>query len=422
VNIFLPYGQRQLEVSLGNEDREIMLLEPNKPPHDPIRLALAAPIGSPRLHEIVRPGNSIVIVTSDITRPCPTHLMLPPLLEELARAGVRDEDIQIIFALGSHRAQTAEERIKLIGVEMAQRFRYLDSDPNQTVYLGTTTRGTLIEAFEPVVNADIRIALGNVEPHYFAGYSGGAKALVPGVCSLATIQSNHAMMVHSNASVGVLDDNPVREDIEEAAAIIGLDFILNVIVDGEHTVVSAAAGHPVEAHRWLCRVLDYQRKIAVEQLADIVIVSAGGYPKDINLYQAQKALDSAAAAVRPGGIIIWIAECPEGFGNPIFEDWLIGNSADDILARIQKRFVLGGHKAAAIARVLQRATVFLVSSLPPTLVRDCGMIPYSDLDLALGKALDNFDQTPIMTVLPTGSAVVPVAKTASYTILEGDRA
>ncbi len=422
MNIFLPYGQRQLEISLGNEDREIMLLEPNKPPHDPIRLALAAPIGSPRLHEIVRPGNSIVIVTSDITRPCPTHLMLPPLLEELARAGVRDEDIQIIFALGSHRAQTAEERIKLIGVEMAQRFRYLDSDPNQTVYLGTTTRGTLIEAFEPVVNADIRIALGNVEPHYFAGYSGGAKALVPGVCSLATIQSNHAMMVHSNASVGVLDDNPVREDIEEAAAIIGLDFILNVIVDGEHTVVSAAAGHPVEAHRWLCRVLDYQRKIAVEQLADIVIVSAGGYPKDINLYQAQKALDSAAAAVRPGGIIIWIAECPEGFGNPIFEDWLIGNSADDILARIQKRFVLGGHKAAAIARVLQRATVFLVSSLPPTLVRDCGMIPYSDLDLALGKALDNFDQTPIMTVLPIGSAVVPVAKKASYTILEGDRA
>jgi len=398
-----------------------MLLEPNKPPHNPIQLALAAPIGSPRLHEMVRPGNSVAIVTSDMTRPCPTHLMLPPILEELAKAGVEDEDVQIIFAIGSHRAQTAGERIKLIGAEMAQRLRYLDSDPTNTVYLGTTTRGTPVEVFEPVVKADVRIALGNVEPHYFAGYSGGAKALVPGVCSLATIQTNHTMMVHSQASVGVLDGNPVREDIEEAAAIIGLDFILNVIVDDEHNVISASAGHPIDAHRWLCHVLDYQRKVAVEQLADIVIVSAGGYPKDINLYQAQKALDSAAAAVRPGGIIIWVAECPEGFGNPIFEDWLVGATADEILTRIQKRFVLGGHKAAAIARVLQRASVFLVSSLPPTLVRDCGLIPFSDLDLALCAALDNFDQSPIMTVLPTGAAVIPVAINAAFTVL-GDRA
>ena len=394
-----------------------MLLEPNRPSHDSIRLALAAPIGSPHLHKIVRPGHSVVILTSDITRSCPTHLMLPPLLEELAKAGVQDEDIQVIFALGSHRAHTDEEHIKLIGAEMAQRLRYLDSDPDQTVYVGTTSRGTRIEAFEPVVDADIRIALGNVEPHYFAGYSGGAKALVPGVCSLATIQGNHAMMVHTMASVGILDGNPVREDLEEGAAFIGLDFILNVIVDAEHNITAAAAGHPVEAHRWLCHILDYQRKIAVEQLADIVIVSAGGHPTDINLYQAQKALDNAAAAVRPGGVIIWVAECSDGFGNPIFKEWLVGSSADDILDRIQTRFVLGGHKAAAIACVLKRASVILVSALPPDLVRDCGLSPHADFDSALGAALDVVGPNPVITVMPAGAAVIP---TTSLAILEGD--
>lgn len=422
MDAFLLYGEQQLKVSLDSEVGKVMLLEAKKPPYHLINLALAAPIGSPRLGKFVRPGDSVVIVTSDITRACPTHLMLPPLMEELAEIGIEDEDVQVVFALGSHRAHTTEERIKLVGVEMAQRLRCLDSDPNQTVFLGTTSRGTPIEAFESVVNADVRIALGTVDPHYFAGYSGGAKALVPGVCSLATIQSNHAMMVHPKASVGVLDGNPVREDIEEGAALIGLDFILNVIIDAEHNIVAAAAGHPVKAHRWLCQVLDHQRKVTVEQLADIVIVSAGGFPKDINLYQAQKALDSAASAVRPGGIIIWIAECPDGFGNPIFEDWLVGADSDQILTRIQKRFVLGGHKAAAIACVLQRATVFLVSSLPPNLVHDCGLSPYSDLDLALREALDCFEQSPVITIIPTGAEVIPEVKFTSLTVSEGDRA
>jgi len=405
---------------LDNEDQQVMLLEPNDPPCDVICLALAAPIGSPRLREIVRPGHSVVIVTSDITRPCPTHLILPPLLEELAKAGVQDEDIQVVFALGSHRTHTDDEHIKLIGPEMAQRVRCLDSDPDQTVYVGTTSRGTPIEAFEPVIDADIRIALGNVEPHYFAGYSGGAKALVPGVCSLATIQKNHAMMVQSKATVGVLDGNPVREDLEEGAAFIGLDFILNVIVDAQHNVIAAAAGHPVEAHRWLCHVLDYQRKVEVEQLADIVIVSAGGFPTDMNLYQAQKALDNAAGAVKSGGVIIWVAECPDGFGNPIFKDWIVGSSADDILARIQTRFVLGGHKAAAIARVLMRASVILVSTLPPDLVRDCGLSPHADFDSALEAAMEVAGPSPVITVIPAGAAVIPT--TTSLAILEGERA
>jgi nickel-dependent lactate racemase len=296
---------------------------------------------------------------------------------------------------------------------MAARLRLLDSDPRKTIHVGWTSRGTPVEAYKPVVKADVRIALGNVEPHYFAGYSGGAKALVPGVCSLATIQHNHAMMVKSSARAGVLDGNPVREDIEEGAALIGLDFILNVIVDANHNILAAAAGHPIEAHRWLCNVLDFQRKVIIEQLADIVIVSAGGFPKDINLYQAQKALDNAAAAVKPGGVIIWLAECPDGLGNPTFEEWLVGATADSIIARIQEHFVLGGHKAAAIASVLKKAHVLLVSSLDPALVRDCGLRPYAEFDRALADALSETGPDPAIAVMPAGSAVLPAVKDVS---------
>jgi nickel-dependent lactate racemase len=310
----------------------------------------------------VHAGQSIAIVTSDITRPCPTDAMLPPLMEELTQAGVHDEDVTVVFGLGIHRIQTPEERARLVGPEMASRLRCIDSDPDQVVHVGTTSRGTPIEVFKQVVEADLRIALGSVEPHYFAGYSGGAKALVPGVCSKATIQHNHSMMVQPRARTGVLDGNPVREDIEEG----------------------------------------------VEQPADVVIVSAGGYPKDINLYQAHKALENAAVVVRPGGIIIWVAECSEGLGNVTFEEWIVGASGDDILTRIQQDFVLGGHKAAAIARVLKRAKVSLVSALPPELVRACGMTPYADLDKALSEALQEMKPDPVLAFMPEGAALIPL--------------
>lgn len=403
----LPYGRRELTWLLDDKGQRIRLLEPKQAAIDPVGQALAAPIGSPRLSELVQPGHKVAVITSDLTRTCPAHLMLPPLMAELAEAGIGDEEVTVIFALGSHRAQTKEEQARLVGREMAARLRLLDSDPRQATCVGTTSRGTRIEAFTPVVEADFRIALGNVEPHYFAGYSGGAKALVPGICSLATIQSNHAMMVMPQARVGVIDGNPVREDIEEGAALIGLDFILNVILDSEHQILVAAAGHPVKAHRWLCNVLDFQRKVIVDQLADIVVVSAGGFPKDINLYQAHKALDNAAAAVKPGGIIIWLAECPDGLGNAIFADWLVGSTPDDIIARIQQRFVLGGHKAAAIASVLKKARVWLVSSLDPALVRQCGLRPYEAFDAALSDALGEVGPDPAVTVMPAGSAVLP---------------
>ncbi len=410
MRLSLPYGQSEMDLEISTD--QVTLLESERRAADPIRFALATPICAPRLRDLVKPGQSIVIITSDITRSCPTDLLLPAVMEELEASQVQHEDVSIVFGLGSHRKQTPDEQARLLGAWYGQ-VRCMDSDPEEVVYVGSTTRGTPIEAYAPVVQADVRIALGNVEYHYFAGYSGGAKALVPGVCSGRTIQHNHAMMVDDQARVGILNGNPVREDLEEGAAMIGLDFILNVIMEGDQ-IVLAAAGHPIHAHRWACHALDYLGSTPLDAPADIVVVSAGGFPKDINLYQAQKALDNAALAVRPGGVITLVAECRDGMGNATFERWMRGTDAPRILQRIQEGFVLGGHKAAAIAAVQQRAHICLVSTLPDDLVRACGMTPFANATAAVVAVLEQLGSDATIVVIPQGGAVVPRVSGGSH--------
>lgn len=405
--IELPFGHHRISLELPNELGCLSVIEPHRSNIDAVRLALIAPIDSPSLCQLVKAGQKIVIITSDITRPCPSYKILPPLMEELGAAGVRDEDVTVIFGLGTHRKQTDEERISLVGSEMAARLKCIDSDPDRTVFVGRTSRGTAVEVFEPVVEADVRIVLGNVEPHYFAGYSGGAKAIVPGVCSAETIRNNHALMVDPRARSGNIEDNPVRLDIEEGAALVGIDFILNVVLDSHKDIVYAVAGHPITAHRMACRVVDALSMTPVQHPADIVIVSAGGYPKDLNMYQAQKALDNAALAVKPGGIIIWVAQCAEGFGSKTFEEWLVGTSVDQIIEKIQQDFVIGGHKAAAIARVQNRATIMLISDMADDIVRACRMEPYHNLDEALQCAIQHCGPKPDIVVIPEGASVLP---------------
>ena len=192
---------------------------------------------------------------------------------------------------------------------------------------------------------------------------------------------------------------------------MGVDFIVNVVVDGSHNIVAAVAGDVREAHRRGCEMVTRRGSVEIPQLADIVLVSAGGHPGDVNLYQAQKALENAACAVRNGGIIIWAAECSEGLGNPTFETWLRqASSPDEILDRIQDEFVLGGHKAAAVASVLQRAGVFLVSSLPPQSLGNCGLVVFRDLEAALERAFRELGDAAKVMVLPRGGSVFPMLR------------
>lgn len=397
IGVFPP---RPLETAVADED-------------ELIGRALARPIGTPRLRDLARRGQKIVIVTSDLTRPCPSDRVLPPVLDELGAAGVSDDDITIVIGLGLHRPMTEAELRDAVGEAVYRRVRVINHDVRDTVALGRTSFGTPLEIFRAVAEADFRVCLGNVEFHYFAGYSGGAKAIVPGCASEATVTANHAMMVRPEAQAGRLDGNPVRADLEEAAAMVGVDFLLNVVVDGEHRIAQAVAGDVRMAHRVACEWVAQRGMVPIPGPADIVLVSAGGHPKDVNLYQAQKALDHAAYAVKPGGIIILVAECAEGCGNRTFQEWMTsGDTPQALLQRIQERFVLGGHKAAAVAVVAQKAQVFLVSPRMASL-RLAGMESYDSLDAALDEAWRRLGRGATMLVLPEGGSVLPQTPSGS---------
>ena len=405
-------GNRTERVSVPAENL-LGVLEPNAVKADlageaAVRRALAEPIGTPRLRDIVRPGEKIAIVTSDITRPMPTWTVMPALLEELYAAGTAPEDITLVFALGSHRGHTEAEKAHLAGERAWREITCVDLNVEDCVHVGVTSRGTPVDIDRRVAEADRRICLGNIEYHYFAGYSGGAKAIMPGVSTRAAIQANHSRMVESAACAGHLKGNPVREDIEEAAAMVGVDFILNVVLDAHKEIIRAVAGDVTTAHRAGCAFLDTLYRKELPRRADIVLVSQGGAPKDLNLYQTQKALDNAKHAVKPGGVIVLIGSCKEGLGEKTFEEWITSApTARSLIDRIQREFRLGGHKAAAIAMVLENADIYLVSDLPDELVRKLFMIPYHTVEEAYAAAAAKCGPDAAVLAMPYGGSTLP---------------
>ena len=412
MNVQLNYDKEKLNIEIKAENI-IGVLKPNLVDYnlsgvEEVRRALREPIRSKRLKDIVKPGEKIIIVTSDITRPMPSKLVVPEILHELHEAGVGNEDIKIVFALGIHRHHSEEDRKYLVGEDVYHQIECLDSDIDNVKLLGYTSRGTPVEIFKPVTEADRVICLGNIEYHYFAGYSGGAKALLPGVASHRTIQANHSRMINEHAKSGNAENNPIRNDIEKVAQYVPIDFILNVVLDDQKNIVKAVAGDYIEAHREGCRFLDRLYKVNIKEKADIVIASPGGFPKDINLYQAQKALDNAKDAVKDGGVIILAGSCKEGFGEPVFERWIKNmRTPDEIIAEIQKNFELGGHKAAAIAMVSKKCAIFLVSDLEEAIVKEIFMEPFSNVQAALNEAFNRLGRQSKVIIMPYGGSTLP---------------
>lgn len=405
-----------VQVVEAPEQNVIGVLTPNDVPlgltgAEAVLDALAHPIASPRLREIVKPGEKVAVVTSDVTRPMPTFAVMPALLDELYAAGARPEDIALVFALGSHRRQTPEEMRKLSGERAFSEIRCLDSDPDDCVHFGVTSRGTPVDITRVVAEADRRILLANIEYHYFAGYSGGGKSLMPGASTREAIQRNHSLMVNPDACAGKLEGNPLREDIEEAAAMVKADFILNVVLDEHKKIVRAVAGDMVKAHRAGCEFLDRFYLKPIPERADIVLVSQGGSPKDLNLYQTQKALDNAKHAVKAGGVVILIGSCREGMGERTFEEWMTSSpSPASMVERIRAEFKLGGHKAAAIAMVLESADIYLVSELPDDFVKKIFLKPYPSAQAALDAALSKLGPDATILAMPYGGSTLPRAQ------------
>ena len=401
--IKLGYGQGCLDLVVG-EDAEVVLAEELP----------AAPVGeversidhaAGRSLDDFAGSKSASILVSDITRPAPSHLMLPPLIQRLKDLGIAD--LRIVFALGTHRRMIVEEeRLLLRG---CTSLPYMQHDPKNCVYLGETGRGTPVEILESVASSDLIVATGNIEYHYYAGYSGGGKAVLPGVSSERSVIKNHELMREANSITGRLD-SPVRLDMEEAAKIAGLDFILNVVLNGKKEIVQSVAGDFITAHRTGAATVDrmYRRPV---RPAEIVVTCAGGRPKDLNLFQAQKALDNAKNAALPGGSIILVAQCSEGLGHPVFERWAReAKSAIDCWERFGREYEFGGHKAAFLAKESMQHHLILVSALPIDRAKMCFFTPAATLDEALELARARQGRDARMLVMPNGNLTLAVAK------------
>lgn len=408
----LPFGKKT--VDLGIPKKNILdLLEPKAviPDKDEISImqdALNHPIASPPLSEIVSGKSNVVVITNDATRPTASLKMLPLVLEELKIAGIHRSNITIVFALGIHRKHTLEEQKKLVGEAIFHTYQCIDHEYTHFVDMGETRNGIPVQIFDMVADADVKICMGNIDPHYFVGYTGGAKAIMPGVSSKASITSTHKMMLLPGSIAGNLEGNPARQAIEEVGEKVGIDFILNVVVNPHKQIIGAVAGHSLFAHRSGCMIADECFKVPIKEKADIVIVSAGGYPKDVNVYQAQKALDNAKYAVEKGGTIILLAECAEGLGNDIFQQWVWeATSPRGFVERLQEEFILGGHKAAAIGMLLQDINVIMVTSLSPEYVKRLFFEPARSLDEALALALQYHGNNASISIMPSGGITLP---------------
>lgn len=403
VSLELPSGRTYDTLTYGLEALETSPeLSQNR-----IREALAAPIGSNRLRELAKGRSRAIILISDGTRLCPTGLLLPPLLEELGAAGLADDQLDIVVALGAHRKHTPDELKRLVGAEVYARVRVHNHSAasEDCVYRGATSLGTPVEINRMVAETPLRIATGNIEPHAMIGISGGVKALVPGVASKRTIECHHALSLTYTAVPGN-PCNPLHLDLEEAERLVPIHFLLNVIADHDRHVLKAVAGNPTEAHKkgttfaagWFTR--------QVAELYDVVVVSAGGAPKDLQMYQALKALRNAAAFVKPGGALLLVAECPEGMGNGLFQQWIetMGDRRK-MTDKLRERFVLGAHKILHVEEVLSRARVFVRSSLPRHLIELLGFYPADDLSTTTQAVLQDPDAK--LAIMPFGSLTYP---------------
>lgn len=420
VDVWLPYGKTEvcLRVPARNFLGSIEPKEKNgiQDVKAEIERALKEPIGSKRLSEIVRPEHKVAIVVDDATRPVQSRLMVEPILDELNSAGVKDENVTVIFGCGTHRAVTDEEALRLLGDGILKRLKTTSHDckAQDLIYIGNTKYGTKVYLNRVFAEADVKILTGDVSFHYYAGYGGGRKSVLPGVAGEETIKANHAMLLHPNAKTGILEGNPVHEDMLEAAKMAKVDFILNVVINSKGEIVKVVAGDMEKAFQEGVKVVDEMYRVSVDRRADIVAVSSGGYPADVNLYQAYKAVDSALEIVKRGGVIILVAECSEGHGNQAFYDWMIKfKDIKTVEREIKRNFVLGGHKAYYLMKALQKAQIILVSAMPDYYVANVFKLKTArTVNEALNEAFKIVGENAKIWVMPYGNFTLPDVKTS----------
>lgn len=418
VDVWLPYGKTEVCARIPTRNY-LGTIEPKEKPsvkdtRAEIERALNEPIGTKRLSETAKKDDKVAIVVNDQTRATPSHLMIPPILDELNKAGVKDEDITLIFGCGTHRPVTTEEMKTLVGGEVLQRVKTVSHDckSKDLTYLGRTKYGTKVYVNKNFAEANIRILTGDIGLHYYAGYGGGRKSVLPAVTGEETIQHNHAMILNPKSRTGILEDNPIHEDMVEAAELAKPNFIVNIVTNSKRELVRTFAGDLHQAFIEGVKLVDEMYKVPIEKRADVVVVSSGGHPHDIDLYQAYKGVDNALEAVKRSGVIICVAECPEGHGNQMFYEWMTKfKELKDMETEIKRHFQLGGHKAYFLLKALQKVQVILVSTMPEYYATGVFKLRTARaLNDALRDAFDITGKDGKVWVMPYGNITLPVVK------------
>ena len=419
--IFFPYGKEKISYSFGDELSA--LLEPKINEYVPedegaelVRRAMAEPIASPRLSELARDKKKVVIIASDHTRPVPSKLIIPPMLAEI-RDGNPDADITILIATGCHRGTTKDELVAKFGDEIVRNEKIYIHDCDERdmlVNIGTLPSGGECEINRLAAEADLLVSEGFIEPHFFAGFSGGRKSVLPGVAGRKTVLANHCseFIDHPRARTGILDGNPIHCDMLWAAKTAKLAYVVNVVLDSEKKVIYAVAGDCEAAHK---RGTDFLLSLcgakAVE--SDIVITTNGGYPLDQNMYQAVKGMTAAEATVRRGGVIIMLAESGDGIGGDHFYHQLadepdISKTMAQFLSRGRDATVPDQWQTQILLRILGHAKVIYVSKMPDEIVEQMHMLPAHSLAEAIEKAKQIVGDGARIAAIPDGVSVMVV--------------
>lgn len=419
------YGRGEKTFSL---DEKRVLKEIRMPDAAPLTDIAAAvleavrhPIGAPSLEESVTAGDTVTFICNDPTRVANSFDFMPVLVNELNRLGVPDENMQIVFSLGTHRLMTEEEMREGVGEEVAARLKMYNSDanvPEDFEYFGTTSRFTPVLINRRICHSDHIILTGTIVHHYFSGYGGGRKAVLPGCAAMETVRHNHSFMMDPRAGLGKTTDNPVYEDQMEGVALWAgamekrgaKVFLFNAILDADHRFLKMFAGDYVKAHQEACQFVDEVYGVKIDKQADVVIASCGGYPKDINVYQMQKTMDNAALAVRKGGVVILLAECEEGSGSQVLEETFRRlKTPEAIEAELAGHFVIGANKAYAVSRLMTHAKFILITALDRTLAKDMLFTAAVDsVEEALNEAETIVGKEYSVILMPTGSLTVPL--------------
>lgn len=377
--------------------------------------AIYHPIGSKPINEIIKPGQKVAFICNDLTRVANSFDFMPVLVNEMNKLGVKDEDMHILFSLGTHRAMTREEQEEAVGKEVASRLKMYNSLCNNQEdfnYFGTTSRGTPVWINKKICDVDHVILTGSIVHHYFSGYGGGRKAILPGCAAMETVRVNHSFMLDPAAGLGKTTGNPCYEDQMEGVAMFAKGrslFLFNAVLNAKHEFLKMFAGDYIKAHKEACKFVDEVYGGVVPCEADVVIASCGGYPKDINVYQMQKTMDNAGCAVRKGGAVILLADCEEGSGSAVLEETFkrLG-SPQAIKAELEKDFRIGANKAYAVSRLMEKAKYYLVTSLDRDMAKQMLFSgAFDTVEEALAAAKESLGEVKSIILMPEGGLTVP---------------